>query len=434
MRYISLLFIVLMASTMQAQETTIFVSVSDAIALAKQNSYITKNNTQQVVLAELTRKAALANIINPKIPTSASLTDNYQLPVNFIPAEVFGGPAGAFREVTFGQRYISTVNISPQLDIFNPQNIQKYKSAKINENLTKSNVSINEKALIDQVNITYHNILSYKKQLELLAKNKQISDSIYTIVKNKYNENLARQQDINEAEVNTIIIKDKIDQLQLSIDNQLLQLQILCDADKPIQVLESLTNNIENKIDLKANSTQQVNNYLLQKQFNIQELKSSKWSQLPTLSLVSSFNWQNNSNKKLLDANNRWINSNYYGFRLSWDLPTNVSKLTQVQTSKISLKTIQNSYQHIVLQTDIQNKQLDNDYLKAISQYSNYLKISTLKKDTYQKYKYQYQESVGSLDRLLIAQNDWIQSEINTISAQTNIEFIKNKIIVNNQY
>ena len=242
--------------------------------------------------------AAIGNTVNPRVPTTLSVTDNTKLPVSFLPAEIFGGPAGTFREITLGQEYITSFTIAPQLDIVNAGAIAKVKSAKISEEITVTNGLLTQKNLLESVAACYHNILSMKAQQRVLEKNFQIADSIAILVENRYQAGLARSQERNETAVNKLAIRDKIEQLDYLIENQHLMLQILCDIDAKTKLVITAELPATDTLNIQptASSQLQVRYWQLQKAFAKAELKAAYWSHTPTLSFVSSISWQNNSN------------------------------------------------------------------------------------------------------------------------------------------
>src|SRR4051812_29956517 len=124
-----LLFAFLSSAISNAQVS--FNNLDSIFAYAEKNSATVKTATQQSLLAKWTRVAAIGNTINLRSPVSFSLTDNTQLPVNFIPASAFGGRPGDLRPITLGQQYVGNFNFNPQIDIINPFYLAKVKSASL---------------------------------------------------------------------------------------------------------------------------------------------------------------------------------------------------------------------------------------------------------------------------------------------------------------
>ena len=143
-RTIIVLLLCLLVLKIQGQELVKFSTINEVFALAKSKNYTLLNAELQSKIADLTKNAAVANVFNPRVPTTIQALDNMNQQVSFLPAEAFGGPAGTFKEVTIGQQYVSTLAIMPQFEIFNLSNIAQVKSSKINKQLTENQNKLNE--------------------------------------------------------------------------------------------------------------------------------------------------------------------------------------------------------------------------------------------------------------------------------------------------
>lgn len=435
--FFNLILLSLLTLPLQAQDTLHFGDWASLMHYAEEHTYTAALGKEQQHYAKMQRLAAIGNTVNPRIPIAFSITDNTDLPVSFIPASVFGGPDGVFREVTMGQEYISSFTITPQLDIFNPSAITKVKSAKINEQLTETNNQLTQKNILESVNACYHNILSLQQQQQFLSQNLAVADSILVLVKQRYEQGIARSQEINDATINKINIEDRIAQLGYSIEQQTLMIKALCDipADKPLRIRPAkITADSLPIVSPTAGSQLAVRQARLQHSFAKAERQSAHWAHLPNISFVSSVSWQNNSNDHFFDANNKWINANYWGFRLNYNLPTDVQKLTNISNANSNLKIANIQMEHVQLQNDINNRQLENDYQKALAQIEKARQIVTLKRDTYQKGKNQYQADILPLDKLLLFYNDLLNSELNVLNAEIALQFANAKIELNNRY
>ena len=76
---------------------------------------------------------------------------------------------------------------------------------------------------------------------------------------------------------------------------------------------------------------------------------------------------------------------------------------------------------------------MEKDYQKSVSQFKNNQLIYQLKLESYQKSKNQFDANILPLDKLLIAHNDLLISEINVVTSLTAIAYNKSKIEISNQ-
>jgi len=221
---IILLLILFGGKSIFAQETKTFSSLNEVLDYSKTQNYSFENAKFQTQLAVLAKKTALGNVFNPKISTNIQVLNNINLPISYLPAEAFGGVSGTFKEVQIGQQYVSTFNIQPQFDIINLSSFAQIKSAKINEQMVENQNKINEQNLYEKINAVYFNILSFKEQKVVVEKNILIAKNILKIITEKNKEGIARKQEVNESEVNLILLKDKLEQLEM---NTKIQYEIL---------------------------------------------------------------------------------------------------------------------------------------------------------------------------------------------------------------
>lgn len=417
----------------QSQTTRIFSSPEEAWQAVKANNTRFTDATLQADIAELAYKTSLGNVINPRMPLTATMIDNTRLQQNFIPAEAFGGPAGTFREVTLGQQYNSLLTIQPQFDIINLSSIAQIKAARINRDLTRSQNEINEFALYQNVNATFHNILSLQRQKEVLAENLKAAEQIAAIVKNRYNEGISRPQEVNEAEVNVITIRDKAEQLDYNLRMQYQLFALFFDnkivpeikennyADNPIQPVSAIVS------DLTGRTSR------LQSDFLQQDIRSLQNQYYPVLAFTSSFNWQSLSNDGFFADNAADIRFNFVGLRLTWDLPT-VQRLSTIKNKQYQLRTLENQYTRAKHEADTQWQQLNLEFEKAARQQKNMEAIANLKTDTYQKNLLQFEENILPLDKLLISYNDMILARLNETAARTQVGYQYYRILIHNQY
>lgn len=416
-----------------AQESKTFSTLNEVLEFSKTKNYSFDNAKLQTHLAELAKKTALGNAFNPKVNTSIQVLDNINLPISYLPAEAFGGVSGTFKEVQIGQQYVSTFNIQPQFDIINLSNFAQIKSAKINEQLVENQNKINEQNLYEKINAVYFNIISFNGQKEVVEENILIAENILKIISEKNKEGIARKQEVNEAEVNLILLKDKLEQLEMNTKIQYKILNLFFENKINSTLIQTIWD-FKDQTILSANQNNLQNqNSELQAQLAQQEYKSLQYQNYPTLSFVSSFNWQNLSNDNFFASKSNWQNFNYVGLKLGWELPT-IQRISNIKSKKIQLEILQKTNEHIKAETESKNEQLNLEYQKSLQQFINFQKVFDLKKDTYEKNFNQFKEGILPLDKLLISQNDMIISKLNIVSVLTNIGFSKSKIEINNTF
>ena len=429
---IKIIFFLLLFSNVKAQDSLSLKSIDDVIAYAEKNATVLKVSNEQTALAKYQTLISKINIFNPKGNVTASATDFLELPSNFLPAEIFGGVPGTFKEVKFGQQHISSIGITPQIDLINIQSWQKIKASKINENLSNKTQLLIKKNLFENLAMTYYSIISIQKQIEILNVNYTNNQKIEEVVRNKNKEGLVRSQDVNQAAVNLLQIEDKKMQLETTLLQQINALKVLCDINFDTKL--NLSNpeieiNEFQKIEVKSKLISEQS--ILQKELNKQELKSYNSSFYPTLSAIGNWTYQDNSNIGFFNTNATSFQSSYIGLRLNYILPES-SKFQQKRTLKTNLTIASENAKHSELQEKNANEQLKLDFQKSMDSFIISKKIVALKTDTYNKNLEIFKQNLVSIDNLLISFNDKLNAELSVVVNEINTNYLKIKININN--
>jgi OMF family outer membrane factor len=432
-RWLFSFFFLVSAAAASAQQVLHFASLPSLLAFADTANSALKQSDLQVQLAHQTSVAAFGNQFNPRIPVTASAIDNTNLQVSFIPAEIFGGPAGTFREVQFGQQYITTLTVAPQVDILNPGKYAEARQAKFNEAVVNGQLRLTKKQLHEQLAAVYFNIMSFSAQVKVLERNAAMADSIALIVKNRYDAGVVKLQDWNDGRVNALDAVGKCKVANQNLKLQYLTLSSLCETTSEIVLDEELTQTqvqeaLANKSDLTFANAQ------AQYAYARQQYKTNWWNNAPTLTFVSSWNSQNNSNAQFFDNNQRWINSTYLGLRMSWDLPTNVTKLASLGNANISMKIAQEQLRHAELNKSIAAQNLQTELVKAQEDWKVAVEIETLESDTFGHNLELYKQEVLGLDKLLLAQQKMLNAQLNNAVKKSTACYRASLIQIHNQF
>ena len=425
--------LLLLIQPANAQDKLSFNNLDILLEYAENNSMFIKTGEQQSLLAKWQKISAQAGLVNFRMQTNFNLTNNLELPVTFLPAEAFGGTPGTFKEVTTGRQYIGNLNLSPQIDIINLANWAKLTSANVNVDLTNVNNLIVKKTLFESVSASYHNIISLQEQIEITQKSLLSADTLLMIMQNKYTEGIVRQQDLNDAHINKLTLSDNLEQLDLSLKQQYYNLRILSDIPETISI------SIDEKPDydkhiilgLHADNQLQYESSLLKVELAEADLKTNRFMQYPTVSLVFFHAWQQNSNTKFFDNDVNWLNSQYVGLKVSLPFP-DINRFTLTKSSRINKVISLQNAEHTKLENELTNKQLILDYEKAYSQLNTAKQIFELKEQNYDLALHQFDMSILSSDKLIIAFNDMLTSRLNYSSALANLNFTMSKIEITN--
>jgi outer membrane protein TolC len=431
LKLIVLMGLILFPQWSQAQKT--FSSLDELITYAFSQSTTLQANEIKMTQAKKAKLAAALGVIDPSGNISFSYTNNTQLPVNLFPAEVFGGEPGTFREVQSGVQYVSNFNQNAEIKLFNLAGWENLKLAKLNINLTESDNKLSIKTLQENIASAYFNIVNLQEQLKSSQQNVLVSDTLWQIVKNKYQAGIGKPQDVNDAEANYLNTKESTKQIEYLLQQQYLSLKIFCDIPENELII------INQSMDAKlAQTTVEQNdlgfrNSLLKESVALSSYRQQKWLLLPTISFVASNTRQQfNTRGRLFDNDVRWIPSNYIGIKLNLPMPS-ANSISQRNKAKFDYLLAQKNTEHTKLKSALEYRQLQVDFDKVNSQYNTNQSIYNLKKDTYQKNLNLYTEGLLDLNQTLNSFNAMVNSNYNLISSNINVLLSQAKIEINNK-
>ena len=424
---------ILSLATVKAQQVIRFTNPDSLIAFAEKNSIAIKTGDAQALLAKYQTLYAKINKFNPRASVNYAITNNTHLPVNFFPAQVFGGTPGTFKEVQSGQQYVQSIYITPQIDVINPGTWEKLKSARLNEQLAFVNNNLTKKTLSESIAAAYFNIVSFQQQIIITSKTLLHADSILQIFQNKFDQSIIRSQDVNNAKVNKLMIKDRLQQIQNAMEQQYNLLKLLCDADAAtiieIDPIENAPTTLQQPVI--ALNTLEVTQSQLQLQYAKSEYKANKAAYYPILSLIGNWATQENSTQHFFDNNARWIPTNYIGLRLSYTFP-DAGRLSQTADAKTNWEIAEMNVKHKTTQQVTENTQLYLEFKKAKEIMIVAEEIKFLKEDTYRKNLNLFVQDIYPADNLFLSFNDALTAALNYQAAVINLQYQLFKININN--
>jgi hypothetical protein len=109
-----------------------------------------------------------------------------------------------------------------------------------------------------------------------------------------------------------------------------------------------------------------------------------------------------------------------------------INRYTLTKSSRINKAISLQNAEHTKLQNDFTNKQLVLDYEKAYSQLNTTKQIYQLKEQNYGLALNQFNMSILSSDKLIIAFNEMLTSRLNYSSALANLNYTMSNIEINN--
>ncbi len=420
----------------QAQDT---FTIDEAVDYALNNASAAKNAVLDIKAAEK-KKWETTTMGLPQINASVDYQNFIKQAVSLLPAEIFGGPPGAFAEVSFGTK--QNINASATLSqlLFDGSYLVGLQSAKVYLKISELAKIKTEQAIREAVINAYGNVLLSNESILILKNNLLILDKNVHDTQQLINEGLAEEQDVEQLKITQSNIKNQLNRANrlVSISKKMLKLTMGIAIEKPITLTENLESlaskntdlalynvdfNIDNHIDYKIAKNALKSKELL--------MKYEKSKYLPTLSTFINYGVTANNDKfKFANSNQKWFGSSLFGVSLNVPIFSSFRRDAKVQQAKIALNQSKTDLNETSQKLKLAVASAKTNYQFAIDNYHTSKENLALAKKIEHKEQIKYAEGIGSSFNLSTAQNQLYTSQQNYL--QTIVDIINTKVKLEN--
>ncbi len=411
--FLTLLFLLPVITPIRAMAQVL--TLKQCIDTALQNNRNLSLSSQDILLASEKRKEVAGNLL-PKINASADYRYYTDLPYQLMPASVFGGPAGTYKEVQFGVPQTLAANLQLNVPVVNPAVLGALKTTKVATELTDLQHIKTEEDVILDVSQAYFNAQILLSQITFLDTN------IFNMAKLIKTTSLLYEQQV--------VKKTDVDRIQLQLDQLNSKRTTLYAQYRQVtNVLEFLMGRLHsNTLEVMPVTTLiKETNYiageitdlrLIEKklQFNRSELTGFKLSRLPSLSAYAMYGTTGLGNT----GENSFFNFypvSFVGVQLS--VPLFNGTVTQRRINQKKIEITKTSIQ-LDLATDRNRMESDNahrQYLAAKEFLATTIAQIELAENIFNSTVLQNQQGVASITDVLIADNSHREAQQNYSSA-----------------
>lgn len=294
-------FMLVISSFGQAQSIQL-TSLMAAIQLAEQNSFQLKQLEAQTQFLKYDQRIASGALL-PSLNSSASSDYNLELPVQLIPAEIFGGPAGSFQEVRFGQNYNSNLAFQFEAPIVHADKLAGRQMAVENRLAAESDEKTVRNNYLRNIAGLYLNILVIRQAIEVNTELDSTAYLLYNTTKQRFNEELNSVADLNRTENLMLSNYQQTRTLKASENIAINQLKMLLglESENDLEIIDQLNNYIPDFSVVSGDPFNRNQVIAAEHQLNSAKwnYKKSQYAWLPKLSFNSRYTFANQTNQLL---------------------------------------------------------------------------------------------------------------------------------------
>ncbi|HEY5507399.1 MAG TPA: TolC family protein [Paludibacter sp.] len=392
----------------------------------------TLTNNLQVKNSQLDEKSINAQITEAKsgfLP-SVDLNGQYQyyitIPSMLVPAEMFGGPKGDYKAISFSSKQTTTANIQVSEVLFNQKIFIALKAAKTAKNMTALQLTKTKEDLIYNVSAVYYNIQVLNENLAMLDSNIISMEKMLAINKSLEANNILSKSKYKRLEINFENLKNERQNLGLSGEKAANLLKFLMGL--PMTDAIAVNNFQEKEYQLSAavvNVDKRTDIQLMNKQIEIANLnKQIAISDFyPTLAGVYNYGLTGYNNEFSLTKtiNDSWLKSSYIGLQLKVPIFSGFSRTQKVKQKEFDVQKAKNNLELVKQSAQKEVSDAQNNYLSRSNSFDNTKRSLSLAKEVFQSSNTEYENGIISITDLLLIQNDLTTARNNYSNAMINL-------------
>jgi OMF family outer membrane factor len=400
-------------------------------------------NIKEALLNQKIEKQNTNSAIAPLLPTAkanATLSDNLILNTQLIPAEIFGGPDGTFKEVRFGTKYALTPMADISVNLINAANYQNLMIAKKNQALAEWQTKQTTEQIKTNLTQAYYLYLLLKKNGDFAIKNKANADSLYALVEIRYKNQFADEVDLNRAKSLQINNNSHLRESLIAISKAMGDLKLLAGISMKmeVQINEELTANAQPDL-VNISSTLQSRPSVQLKKVKLEltemTIKREKLKFVPELTAFANYGYQGfNNDFGFFSASQSWFGSSAIGLRLDVPIFNGGIRFYNLEKSKLNYQMAQLESRNAIEQQIKEDNELMLDQIKMFDDLKSKSLLLQLAERNYDLALVKYRNQALNYDNLVNIQNELLNAQQQQLKSQSDFYALKTKIQILNSY
>ena len=439
MRKLFFLSLILSQNVFSASAQIVFSNLEEYTKYAISHNI----NIREAQLNQKIEKQNANAAIVPLLPTakaSATLSDNLILNTQLIPAEIFGGPAGTFKEVRFGTKYAITPTADVSVNLINAANYQSLMIAKKNQAISDWQAKLTTEQIKNNLTQAYYLYLLLKKNGDFAIKNKANADSLFALVDIRYKNQFADEVDLNRAKSFQINTNSQLKESLIAISKAMGDLKLLAGVPmkSEVQITEDLaSSNQLDILDINSSIQSRPSVQLKKAQLDLSEMavKREKLKFMPELAAFANYGYQGfNNDFRFFSSTQRWFGSSAIGVRLDVPIFNGGLRFYNLEKSKLNAQIAKLESRNAAEQQLKQDSELMLDQIKVFDDLRSKSQLLQLADRNYQLALVKYRNQAINYDNLINIQNELLNAQQQQLKSQSDYYSLKTKIQILNSY
>ncbi|MDN4164659.1 TolC family protein [Cytophagales bacterium LB-30] len=336
-KQLTLGFLLLLLS-LPAWSQTEFGSVQEAYEYAMAHGTAVERERLLAENAQSQRNSQMATLL-PQVKAIANFDNYFSLPVQLVPAEIFGGEPGTFRELQFGTQYQLNYGLEANMPLVNVSAWKSLQASQLAAEAAFFQQKSQEQLYKEEVSRAYYLYLLSREALALSEKNLASNDTLLRAAQVKFEQGLIELLDYNRAQALHVDATQQVldNRVVLQSNAHALKLSVGLALEDSLELSEGLNDPL-----LQAQSLQAAPEELPQyrtldwsSKKAEAELSRQQMRYLPEVSAYARYTRQAQRNElNFAQAGESWFEIGVVGLRAEWLLFNGMGRNSQVSQAK----------------------------------------------------------------------------------------------------
>ena len=432
------LFVFALAAQSQEAKQIYNFSLEQAISHALTNNRSEINAGRDIEIAKKKKWETTAMGL-PQINGAVNYQDNFKLQTSLLPAQIFGGPAGEFAEVTFGTKHNGGGSLSLTQLIFDGSYIVALQASKTYLQFYENYKVKTDSEVKEMIINAYGNVLLADESVQILQKNKVILEKTLFDTDQTYKNGLIEEENVEQLKITLSSVNSNLNYVTRlkEISMKMLKVNLGIDIDATLTLTDKLELLAQNNLDLALKTSEfdpKGNiNYLISQNFVDQrnlEMKLQKSKALPTLAAGVNFGYNSFGNTfSFFNSSQRYFNYSNLGISLNVPLFSSFARSARTQQAKIALEKAKTDLTDAEQKLKLGYQNAKSNYEYSIEQYNSSKENLKLAERIEKKQQIKFKEGLSSSfdfteaqRQLYTSQQSYLQTMVDVISKKAALE------------
>lgn len=385
----------------------------DSAQVYNKSLQISRNN---VAIGQQRKREAKANLM-PKISVNADYKYFTDMPTQLMPASIFGGPAGTFKETQFGVPHNINANLQLTMPLYNPQVFGAIQTARIATTLSDLQLQKTEEQMYFDISNLYYNGQLLLRQLSFIDSNIVNTSRLLRNMQLLKEQLMAKGTDVSKVQLQKEQLETQKELVSSKYEQVMNGLKFVLGIplDQNMQIEQEILYKKSNAyssapaIDIRLANTQS--------KFLLNELRTLKMSRFPSVALFGTYGKTGFGYDKQPDDFLKFYPIGFAGIQLSYPLFNGTVTQRKISQKKLEIK---NSDLQVQLVTEQNAMQINNAKRQlAVAQKSIETTSSQIRlaQTVYGQIVLQQKQGVASLTDVLLADTALREAQQTYLSA-----------------